>query len=95
MEDKLEEIRLLARFKLQARRLLNQSVDLEKLRNDPVYAADCLARVEEKVDDEELLVLALRLRGMLVPHSPAAQPVPVVAEPPATTEKKYLFGARS
>jgi len=94
MENQLEEIRLLARFKLQVRRLLNQSVDLEKLRNDPVYAADCLARVEEKADDEELLVLALRLRAMLVPRSPAAQPVPAVAEPVAT-EKKYLFGARS
>jgi hypothetical protein len=89
MEDQIEAIRLLARFKLQVRRVLNQSVDLERMRADAAYARAVLSRVEDSAEDEELLVLAMRLHALLLPKSA------VVAPPPAPAEQKYLFGARS
>ncbi len=92
MEDQIEEIRLLARFKLQVRRVLNQAVDLERLRSDSAYARSLLAQIEDRAEDEELLVLAMRLHDILLPRLGGA-----VARPPAApvAEKKYMFGARS
>jgi hypothetical protein len=89
MEDQIEAIRLLARFKLQVRRVLNQTVDLERMRADAAYARTVLHRIEDSAEDEELLVLAMRLHALLLPKSSA------VAPPPAPAEQKYLFGARS
>lgn len=91
MEDPYELPRLLARFKLQVRRLLNQAVDLEKLTQEPEYARVRLAEIEEVADDEELLVTLLRLRTLL-------SPVAVAPEPPAPARaatRDYRFGARA
>lgn len=94
MEDQIEQIRLLARFKLQVRRLLNQSVDLELLKNDPAYARARLAQIEDSAEDEELLVMALQLRQILLPKAPVAPAVAAVKTAPVV-EQKYMFGARS
>lgn len=93
--DPLETARLLARFKLQVRRTLDQSVNLEQLANDPAYAKTRLAEIEDAAEDEDLLVMVLRLRALLLP---AVAPAPTVAttEPaPSQETRTYKFGARS
>ncbi|WP_303785854.1 hypothetical protein [Azovibrio restrictus] len=99
MVDPYELPRLLARLKLQVRRLLNQSVDLEKLSRDPEYARQRLAEIEELAGDEELLVLVLRLRDLLCPL-PAVEPqADAMPEPPGPVSqgpsRDYRFGARA
>lgn len=100
MADPYELPRLLARFKLQLRRLLNQAVDLEKMARDPEYARIRLAEVEDLADDEELLVMVLRLRDLLCPVEVAPEPEPLPLEfppevaPPTPTTRDYRFGAR-
>lgn len=97
MNEEIELLRLLARLKLQVRRELDQSVDLDKLKNDPEYARSRLTEIEDATSDEDLLVLVLRLREMLLPRQP------VIAKPASVTEsavhaepqQRYLFGARS
>lgn len=94
MNEDIELLRFLARLKLQVRRELDQSVDLDRLKNEPDYARQRLAEIEEATADEDLLVLVLRLREMLVPRvsaapSAAAEPVRV------SSEQRYLYGARS
>ncbi|MCX8145821.1 MAG: hypothetical protein N3C59_05760 [Azovibrio sp.] len=104
MADPYELPRLLARLKLQVRRVLNQSVDLEALRQDPEYARRRLAELEALAEDEELLVLILRLRELLCPPvavPPAAPPAPESASlsqggrEPLATARDYRFGARA
>ena len=102
MADPYELPRLLARFKLQVRRLLNQTVDLEKLARDSDYARLRLAEVEDQADDEELLVMVLRLRDQLnlvTPAPPAVveapAPLPVPDMVPPQPARNYRFGARS
>ncbi|QEL64859.1 hypothetical protein OTERR_13830 [Oryzomicrobium terrae] len=95
LPDSLETARLLARFKLQVRRTLDQSVSLEQLAHDPDYAKARLAEIEDAAEDEELLVMVLRLRALLLP---AVAPAPAVAstEPtPSQETRTYKFGARS
>ncbi|MGF1547981.1 MAG: hypothetical protein ACFCUG_11715 [Thiotrichales bacterium] len=88
---RLELAQALARFKLQVRRKLNQSIDLESMRNDLQYARQRLAEIEDLAEDEELLVAVVMLRERLFPSSvadSAAQPAP------KSTSDKYKFGAR-
>lgn len=102
MDQRLETAQLLARFKLQVKRSLNQTVDLERLARDTDYARQRLAEIEEDALDEDLLVMVLRLRDLLVP-APAPEPMaaPVIAavpepETPAVREtRNYLMGARA
>lgn len=104
IEQQLEIAQLLARFKLQVKRTLAQSVDLEKLTRDPAYARQRLAEIEEDAADEGLLVMVLRLRDLLLPPSspPAAEAAPPIPPPPAATPtvnsketRNYLMGARA
>ncbi|MDD3482326.1 hypothetical protein [Azovibrio restrictus] len=98
MENPYELPRLLARFKLQVRRLLNQAVDLEKLVQDPEYARVRLAEIEDVADDEELLVTLLRLRTLLSPVAAAPEPeAEALAEssPARASARDYRFGARA
>ncbi|MGF1644107.1 MAG: hypothetical protein ACFCUJ_10710 [Thiotrichales bacterium] len=89
---RLELAQALARFKLQVRRKLNQSIDLESMRSDLHYARQRLAEIEAMADDEELLVAVILLRERLFPDLRAeATSKP---ETPATTEK-YKYGPRS
>lgn len=97
MDEKLEKARLMARFKLMVKRSLNQSVDLERLSREADYARQRLAEIEEAAEDEELLVMVLRLRDWCVPGSEVA---PAVAEPALPTggtrpTRNYTMGARS
>lgn len=97
MDEKIEHARLLARFKLQVRRQLGQSVDLDRLVQDAEYARTRLAEIEDLADDEELLVMLLTLREQILPRSAAnaSAPPPEVAVPPKTAESRnYKFGAR-
>ena len=92
MDEHIELLRLLARFKLQVRRELDQAVDLERLKNDIEYARTRLAEIEESTADEEVLLTVLRLREKLLPgHYVMVS----AAVDPAVTEQRYLFGARS
>jgi len=101
-EHEIETVRLLARFKLQVRRSLDRGVDLKALAADAAYAEEVLADVEERAEDEELLVLVLRLRERLLPvRAPApvvavSVPAPVdeVPVPAARPTRDYRFGAR-
>lgn len=98
MDERLELAQLLARFKLQVKRTLNQSVDLEKLSRDGAYARQRLAEIEEDALDEDLLVMVLRLRDILVPAAaPTVEtaPEPAPALPERRETRSYLMGARS
>ena len=104
IEQQLEIAQLLARFKLQVKRTLAQSVDLEKLTRDPAYARQRLAEIEEDATDEGLLVMVLRLRDLLLPPArpPVADTPPVAPSAPAATPtvhskatRNYLMGARA
>ncbi|MDR3412864.1 MAG: hypothetical protein P4L87_18270 [Formivibrio sp.] len=90
MDEHIELLRLLARLKLQVRRELDQSVDLERLKNDSQYARARLDEIEESTTDEEVLINVLRLREMLLPYQPGKG-----SAIPAAIEQRYLFGARS
>jgi len=98
MDEKLEMAQLLARFKLMVKRSLSESVDLERLTREPEYARQRLSEIEEAALDEELLIMVLRLRDILVPAVPLAGAVPT---PPPGTEisdkeiRKYKLGARA
>lgn len=101
MEKSMEMAQLLARFKLQVKRALSESVDLEALTRDPIYARRRLSEIEEAAGDEELLIMVLRLRDHLLPAVevtpevavPAQEPAP---EPPGKREtRSYLMGARA
>jgi len=93
--EEIELIRLLARFKLQLRRVHNRAVDLSTLAADREYAARTLAEVEELTDDEELLVLVLQLRERLLrPKAvPAVRDVLPAAQK-TSAARDYRYGAR-
>ncbi|HZX30518.1 MAG TPA: hypothetical protein VFF03_04145 [Rhodocyclaceae bacterium] len=104
MDKRLETAQLLARFKLQVKRSLNQTVDLELLARDTDYARQRLSEIEEDALDEDLLVMVLRLRDLLVPAPvPVVEvaAVPVIAAAPAPEAptvretRNYLMGARA
>jgi hypothetical protein len=102
MKEILEKAQLMARFKLMVKRSLSQSVDLERLDREPAYARERLAEIEEAALDEELLVMVLRLRDLLLPALPPMEPevavvtplVEAVAEIPRET-RNYKMGARA
>ena len=81
MDEKLEKAQLMARFKLMVKRTLGQTVDLERLGREPTYARERLAEIEEDALDEELLMMVLRLRDLLLP---APEPVAVIAPEPVS-----------
>ena len=97
MQDSIEYARQLARFKLAVRRQLDQTVDLERLVQDPAYAQVRLAQIEEIADDEDLLVMVLTLRHKLLPARPLVVAKPVLASSSAektVVSRDYKFGAR-
>jgi len=104
-ENTLEIAQLLARFKLQVKRSLQESVDLERLTRDAAYARERLAEIEEAALDEELLIMVLRLRDHLLPApatlatepvaAPVIAPVVVPPMPEARETRSYLLGARA
>lgn len=96
-EEQLEIAQLMARFKLQVKRSLNETVDLERLARDVAYARQRLAEVEEAAFEEELLVMVLRLRSHLLPVEPGTPTaVPPEEQQPAPREtRRYLLGARA
>jgi hypothetical protein len=93
----------MARFKLMVKRTLGQTVDLERLDREPAYARERLAEIEEAALDEDLLIMVLRLRDLLLPAAaPVVEVAPVVI--PAAVEipreipketRNYMMGARS
>ena len=103
INKQMETAQLLARFKLQVKRSLGETVDLENLSRNPAYARQRLAEIEEAALDEELLVMVLRVRDVLLPveiiAKPAMAPAPmaasVAAEPAPKETRNYLMGARS
>ena len=99
MDKQMEMAQLMARFKLQVKRSLSETVDLDRLTRDAEYARQRLAEIEEAALDEELLVMVLRLRDHLLPVTPVAPvvapPPPPQVEPPPKETRNYLMGARA
>ncbi|BBE52134.1 hypothetical protein OYT1_ch2622 [Ferriphaselus amnicola] len=95
MTDELELMQLMARFKLHVRRQLNQLVDLDLLKTDSAYARTRLSEIENLADDEELLMMVLRLRSILLPVAPPPKPQAVEEPPKVESGRSYKFGARS
>ena len=103
MNKQMETAQLLARFKLQVKRSLGETVDLESLSRNPAYARQRLAEIEEAALDEKLLVMVLRLRDLLLPMEIAPETVAEITPQPASAvpesapkeTRKYLMGARA
>ena len=104
MDEAMERAQLLARFKLQVKRALGETVDLEALTRDPQYARQRLSEIEDAATDEDLLIMVLRLRDLLLPVPTASAQAPVVeaapapvapAPAPAKETRSYLMGARA
>jgi len=101
MDKQMETAQLLARFKLQVKRTLGQAVDLEQLTRDPAYARQRLNEVEEAANEEELLIMVLRLRDLLLPvQAPSKVETPADPAPPEPVRRtletrSYLMGARA
>lgn len=98
MDEKLEKAQLMARFKLMVKRSLSQSVDLERLSREPDYARERLAEIEEAALDEELLVMVLRLRDLLLPVvelAPAGVAIPEIPREGPKETRNYKMGARA
>lgn len=93
MDEHIDTAVLLARFKLLVRRQLAESVDLDLLTRDPAYARTRLIEIEDKADNEELLVMVLNVRDRLLPVTVAV--APVVTAPKAELLRDYKFGARA
>ncbi|KKW68503.1 hypothetical protein AAV94_05295 [Lampropedia cohaerens] len=95
---------LMARLKLQARKQLGLPIDLERLEKDSAYAAETLRAVENGAEDEQLLVLVVRLRAKLLrsrqPQPAALAPQPAIKKPlmrpslDAYLLRDHRFGAR-
>lgn len=100
LQDRLQTVQLLARFKLSVRRHLQMVVDLQLLEADRNYAERMLAAIESAADDEQLLILTLQVRDSLlpaapVPSSPAtSQPPAAVTGAQASATRSYVFGVR-
>ena len=86
----MELARRLARFKLGVRRSLGESVNLDALRTDLDYRTRTLADIEERADDEDLLVSLLLVREMLDRRSDSD-----VTSDGTKPVRDYRFGARS
>ena len=90
-QNEIELATLLARFKLKVRRDLGHSIDLNALASDRNYADKALKEVEELAEDEDLLVMVIRLRHLLIQTAAEAEP----AGGKAGASRNYQFGARS
>jgi len=101
MDKQMETAQLLARFKLQVKRSLGETVDLQRLTREQEYARQRLAEIEDAAEDEELLIMVLRLREEFVPRDPVPAPVaaapaaPAAPQPTVQETRNYLMGARS
>lgn len=102
LQDRLETVQLLARFKLSVRRHLQIAVDLQLLESDRQYAERVLATIEAAAEDEQLLILTLQVRDSVLRPAPmanAAQRAAEPAEPPqappaGSATRSYVFGVR-
>ena len=96
MDEQLDTAVLLARFKLLVRRQLAEPVDLDQLTRDPDYARSRLAHLEDMAENEDLLVMLLKVRERLLPPppKPAIPEAPAIA-PKTETGRDYKFGARA
>lgn len=100
MEKTMEQAQMLARFKLQVKRTIGETVDLDLLSRDPVYAKMRLAEIEDLAEDEDLLIMVLRIRDLVLPveriSSPLPSPLAVQETAPLPKEtRNYLMGARA
>ena len=96
----MEMAQLLARFKLQVKRMLGETVDLERLMREPSYARQRLAEIEEAATEEDLLVMVLRIRDAVLPGKPQVEEALVMTTTIETPQKvketrSYLMGARA
>ncbi len=88
---------LLSKFSVSARRLIG-SVNPARLLKDSDYSAEIFQKAFE-FGDEELIMLSLEVQSMLGLIAPAVlveKSAKVVdIKPDETSDKKYMFGARS
>ena len=92
MDNKMEMAQLLVRFKLQVKRSLGESIDLERMSTERDYARQRLKEIEESSEDEALLIMVVRLRDYLLEAkaAPAAE-----ASAKSTPMRSYMMGARA
>lgn len=101
MDKQMETAQLLARFKLQVKRGLGETVDLERLSREPAYARQRLSEIEDAADDEDLLIMVLRLRDLLLPLARDTEVIAAVEAKPVETVRRtaetrsYMRGARA
>lgn len=93
MDNKMEMAQLLVRFKLQVKRSLGESIDLERMSTDREYARQRLKDIEESSEDEALLVMVVRLRDYLLEAKAAPASTEASAKP--ATMRSYMMGARA
>lgn len=94
MDNKMEMAQLLVRLKLQVKRSLGESIDLERMSTDREYARQRLKDIEESSEDEALLIKVVRLRDYLMQASstPAEQSSTASKSAPM---RSYTMGARA
>lgn len=97
MDIQMETAQLLARFKLAVKRSLGETVDLEQLTRSPDYARQRLAEIEEAATDENLIVMVLRLREILLPATKTQKKAaePAASKPETSETRNYRLGARA
>ena len=93
MDNKMEMAQLLVRFKLQVKRSLGESIDLERMSTDREYARQRLKDIEESSEDEALLVMVVRLRDYLLEAKAAPASTEASAKP--APMRSYMMGARA
>lgn len=93
-----ELMQMMARFKLRMRRALDQTVDTYRFLDDRDYAFEML-KIADDSDDEDLIVMSMRVSSMLglMPGTTApAKDTGSAVNPPKEEKPKdrYMFGAR-
>ena len=91
MED--STFKLLTSFIVKGRKLAGP-IDSDRLLKDSDYAREIFRKIEDE-GDEDLVLLSLKLRELLGPHTPAAAVEGPDKDTPAKLGDKYKFGARS
>ena len=89
-----ETFKLLTGVIIKSRKLLG-SIDSDKLMHDRQYAHDVFLKIDEK-GDEELVMLALQLRERLgLMHAESSGNGAEEPRPKEKTTGKYIYGTRT
>jgi hypothetical protein len=88
-----ETLKLLAKVKVVARKVLGLEIDVQKLTHDREYAAEVLAKATHS-DNEDLVLAAITLQDRFGLLSEVPAKAEESAEGRGVSPDKYKFGAR-